>query len=209
MNLQQRDRTLLGAIDEAFDRARDAYGPALPCSRGCSACCVAFFGITSLDVWRLREGLASIDAETRARIVARAEAIVERVRERLPDWSEPFDIREIGEREFVSLASAIDARCPALGDSGECLVYAHRPRVCHLQGLKFVDPKSGETLDDHCAAVFGSEAYAAIPAQPLALGDQWEEEAELRRAVGGDAGFKTFVAAAIGQMGRMEETEAP
>lgn len=203
MDLKARDHTLLAVIDAAFDRVRETHPDALPCGRGCSYCCVAFFEITALDVWRLEEGLRQLEPDVRARMLERARQVVALVRETLPRWEAPFDVREIEEAEFLELARSASARCPALGDEGECLLYAHRPRICHLQGLSFFDPAGGAELPDFCAETFGDEAYAAIPPQPLPLFDQWEEEEALRReasrllpeALGG--GYRTFIAAAL------------
>ena len=208
--LSAADRTMLEPIYAVFYRVRETHPGVLPCSRGCSYCCVAFFEITALDLWRLKEGLRQLEGEVRARVLERARAVIDLVREDLPEWQHPFDVRDIGEKAFVGLAQRLSASCPALGDDGECLVYDHRPRICRLQGLSYVDPAGGAELPDFCASSFGDEAYAALPPQPLALFDQWEQEAALRSKVsiqlppGLGGGYRTFVTAALWVLDELE-----
>jgi Fe-S-cluster containining protein len=202
-SLQARDAALLLPIDAAFARVRERHPGALPCSRGCSYCCVAFFEVTALDLWRLRNGLETLDPATRADVLERSRRVVALAREAVPGWGAPYDVRDISEAAFVRLSQALSAACPALGRQGECRIYDHRPRICRLQGLSFFDPGGGAELPDFCADAFGDEAYAAIPPQPLPLYDQWEEEAALRREVSRDlplelgGGYRTFIAGAL------------
>jgi len=201
--LEARDEALLEPIAAAFVRVRATMPGALPCGRGCSQCCVAFFDVTSLDVWRLREGLRRMPLELRLEVVARAREVVALAQTAVPEWGPPYDVRDIGAMAFASIGQRVSARCPALGPDGACQVYDHRPRICRLQGLSYVDPSGGAALPDFCAEVFGDEEYLAIPPQPLALFDQWEAEAGLRRDVSNHlppalaGNYRTFVAGAI------------
>lgn len=202
-DLPHRDAAMLADIDAVFARVREEHPGVLPCARGCSACCVSFFAITTLDVWRLRQGLAKLHPDTRATIVARAREVVELAEATIDGWTAPWDIRDIGEDAFRRLAREFTRPCPALGPDGECQVYDSRPRICHLQGLSYVDPSGSAALPDFCAEVFGDSAYAALPPQHLDLAKQSASESELRMEIASNLppgitpGYRTFVAAAI------------
>jgi Fe-S-cluster containining protein len=191
-------------IDPAFAMARGRYPSAIPCAKGCSLCCAGLFAINQLDAALIREGLLAAPPDVRRDVMDKVRALMERVREAAPDWESPWLIERLGWGEFARLAAKLDSRCPALGAQDECLVYAHRPRVGRLQGLTWRDPETGEVLDDFCAEIFGSPAYAAIPPQPLPrLTENGVEVAELRedwRRLTGDGGH-TFVAAALAVQG--------
>ena len=132
-----------------FDRAHAALLEALPCRRGCSACCHGPFAITVLDVLELRRGLASLDPSVRRGLDERARAHVAafdatdpRLRESpfLDGWNEA-DQDALAER-FSELP------CPALGTDGSCLVYAHRPVTCRTMGIP---AESEGTVGGACA----------------------------------------------------------
>jgi Fe-S-cluster containining protein len=194
---------MLADIDAGFDRVRTEHPGVLPCARGCSACCVSFFAITALDVWRLRRGLGQLDAEVRAAIVERAREVVKLAESRLEGWRAPWDSREIGEERFRDLARDVVNPCPALGPNGECQVYDARLRICRLQGLSYVGPSGSAALPDFCAESFENPDYAALLPQTLDLARQSATESELRMEIarelpdGITPGYRTFVAAAI------------
>lgn len=132
-----------------FDRAHAALLDALPCRRGCSACCYGPFAITVLDVMELRRGLAALDPSVRRGLDKRArtqaaafEAADPRLRESpfLDGWNDA-DQDAMAER-FSELP------CPALGADGGCLVYAHRPVTCRTMGIP---AESEGTVGGACA----------------------------------------------------------
>jgi Fe-S-cluster containining protein len=132
-----------------FARAHAALLEALPCRRGCSACCHGPFAITVLDVLELRRGLASLDPSVRRGLDERARAQVaafdaadSRLRESpfLDGWNDA-DQDALAER-FTELP------CPALGADGSCLVYAHRPVTCRTMGIP---TETGGTVEGACA----------------------------------------------------------
>lgn len=220
--LHRRDQELLDPIDAVFDRVRAAYPGKLPCSSGCSQCCVATFEITRLDLWRLWQGWNTLDSDLRASIVQNAQQTLTWFVDAFPFWCFPYDLRDLAEpshaRALEQLAQTVHLPCPVLGTAGECRLYTARPRICHLQGLRYEDPAGGARLEDFCAEVFGDAEYASIPPQPLDLYRQWELEAELRRATGDllprhpgselpllDGGYRTCVTGAILVMERWRE----
>ena len=200
--LHARDEALLNPIQEVFTRVRHTFPGVLPCGRGCSACCVASFHITLLDLWRLWRGWPHLDPDLREQLVLSSREVIKPLRQADPGWDYPYDLRDLTRPALHTFIREVRP-CPALGEAGECTVYPVRPRLCHLQGLSYVDPGGGVELPDYCAVVFGDPPYAALPPQPLNLWDQWEMEEELRSQVGPflpenlEKGYVTLVAGAI------------
>ena len=100
----------------------------LQCGRGCSLCCYGLFEIGSADVPVIAQGLAKMHPARRKMVIARAREIYE--------TSEHPALRECSplekEKFFDRTAST---PCPNLNESGECLMYEHRPLVCRTFGL--------------------------------------------------------------------------
>lgn len=102
-----RLRRHLVIIDDGVAPVVERYREHIQCRPGCSSCCHQTFTVSELEGALLREGLATVSAEERAEIVARAVAWAPNAR--LP--------------------------CPALGDDGRCALYDHRPRICRKYGI--------------------------------------------------------------------------
>jgi Fe-S-cluster containining protein len=120
-------RVLLDA-DAFFAKVMAGQPQNLQCGRGCSLCCYGLFEIGSGDVPVIAEGLAALHPARRARIIRRAREIIEEtahpsLRECSPEEKEAFFDR------------SSDIACPALSESGECLMYESRPLVCRTFGL--------------------------------------------------------------------------
>src|SRR4051812_4970316 len=100
-------QTLIQIVDTALAEAARIAGPWLACRPGCFECCLGPFPITSSDVERLRQGMASVDSARAARVRQRAQA-----------WSDDED-----------------APCPALDPgAGTCDLYEWRPVTCRTFG---------------------------------------------------------------------------
>ena len=112
MTLAASDAALIQIVDAAFMEAARKSGPWLVCRPGCTQCCYGVFSITALDAWRLKQGLAGLDAAD----PERAQRIRERARKALAEADE-------------------DAACPALDvETGTCDLYAARPITCRAFG---------------------------------------------------------------------------
>lgn len=109
---RERLRRHLRLIDEGVAPVVARYGDQMQCRPGCSECCGQTFTVSELEGDYLREGLAALDADTRA-------DILERAARWQPDRREP---------------------CPVLGDDGCCRMYEHRPRVCRKYGIPLWHP---------------------------------------------------------------------
>ena len=91
------DQTLIQIGCAGLAEAARKAGRWLACRRGCFECCLGSFAISSRDVDRLREGMASIDG---VRAV--------RVRERAVNYSGAADDEPNGITATVSIAGITD-----------------------------------------------------------------------------------------------------
>lgn len=94
------------AKTDAFDEAvRSRRKDDMKCAPGCTSCCVVQLTVSDVEAALLEEGMARMDAPSRARLRLRGEA---------------------------SLAAS---PCAFLDEDGRCATYASRPLVCRTQGL--------------------------------------------------------------------------
>ncbi len=117
--------------------ARNTATLALPCRRGCDACCHESVFLTPLEVlvaWDWAQ--ASLDASTRDDIVARALAIHAKERDRIEALDGPVPP---GARDHLAIARELRFRCPFLGEAGECRIHPVRELYARLFGCSFND----------------------------------------------------------------------
>src|SRR5687768_5177735 len=106
-------RKILERADEHFSSVMESQPQNLQCGAGCSLCCYGLFEIGTGDVPIIAEGLASLPATRRTKIIKRAQEIVAtsahpNLRECSPEEKEAFFDRT------QSVA------CPNLDEDGLC-----------------------------------------------------------------------------------------
>lgn len=188
----------LRTLDAWFARGLAAAPPGVvPCTRGCSRCCLGLFDVSPADAERLAAGLADLGPDARAAVVARAREQLARYAEREPGWTAPFDVDALGEERFDALCEALgDAPCPALGDDGACALYEARPATCRMTGLALRTPDAG-VLENFCPIQDEFPDYAALAPTPFDL-MAFEAAAERCDALARERGFRpTTVAGAL------------
>jgi Fe-S-cluster containining protein len=136
--LPKVDGKLVQIVDKALAESARKSGEWLVCRKGCTQCCIGVFPINQLDVARLRQGMAKMDATE----ATRASAIRERARRSLERIGHDFpgdtrtgvlDEDEDAQESFMEYAN--DEPCPALSPTtGECELYAYRPMTCRVFG---------------------------------------------------------------------------
>jgi Fe-S-cluster containining protein len=189
--------TLLSSLDRWFARGVATAGPGVvPCRSGCTACCHGPFDISPADAALVAEGFDALPRDVRAGIAARASEQLMRYRELIEGWGPPWDVDGVSEDAFDALADAMrDVPCPALGEEGGCLIYAHRPATCRMTGLAMVS-RGGDVLENVCPIQGDFPEYAALAPTPFDLYrfELLAEEAELRAS---DAGWVTTTVAGV------------
>jgi Fe-S-cluster containining protein len=133
-----QDKKLVQIVDTALLYAEWRSGDWLVCKPGCTPCCIGVFAIDQLDVLRLQEGLAALDAtdpERAARLRQRARESWEGVASKFPGdvHTGVLGDDDVAADEFEEFADC--EPCPALDpDRGTCDVYAWRPITCRVFG---------------------------------------------------------------------------
>lgn len=133
------DQELLSSYARAWEAGAAAAGPHLVCRVGCTSCCIGVFEITALDAWRLRRGLAALEAkdpQRAAEVRRRAQAQWALLAPRFPGDAATGALAADDEAREVFCRTFADLPCPALDpSSGACLVYEARPLSCRSFGL--------------------------------------------------------------------------
>jgi Fe-S-cluster containining protein len=149
-------RRALAPIEAKFADQRARYD-SHPCRKGCDACCHGPFDVSTVELWRIVEGLLALpDAQRKAalrRIRTAAQVQFETLG--LEMTGEVPTVENLGEDVFDELCDALEAQpCPLL-ENHECVVYSHRPRACTMRG--------GVWRDDFCDDPDESEIDMSCP----------------------------------------------
>jgi Fe-S-cluster containining protein len=174
----------------------------IPCHRGCSDCCNGPFDISAADTLLLKEGLATLPGATREAIRARGKLLLAKLWKLEPEWTAPWDLRDIDADRFDEIAEQLaDEPCPMLDEEGSCTVYEYRPLICRIMGLPMMTAE-GLVLENGCPIQHEFPAYAALDPQLFDLEAlELEETACLEAAATvlfgspSELGFETTIAA--------------
>lgn len=104
-------RALVDKVTAFTDAAAGRRHADLRCRSGCASCCHTWLTVSAVEAAPLREALAQLPSEERARV--RARGVEELLREGRGDKP---------------------PRCAMLGEDDRCAVYDGRPLVCRTQG---------------------------------------------------------------------------
>ncbi len=168
-------------MDRAYDVAAQASG--FVCNGCTDNCCMTrFYHHTLLEVLYLKEGLASLPQEVLAKVIARAESVVEQTAD-LERGDQPVSIM-----------------CP-LNEADRCILYAHRPMICRLHGLAHLlrrpdgQIQTGPGCDDFYRQC-GLSSEGLVDRTPLYIA-MAQLERQLRAALGVDQKIKMTIAEII------------
>lgn len=104
------------------------------CKRGCHECCASgFFDITLLDALHLRESLKKVPPLVRQRVVRTANEQLDLLEKKNAFSRKAPLLKSLAAIDSISRRSS-KMKCPALDDSGACLIYGHRPHICRIFG---------------------------------------------------------------------------
>jgi Fe-S-cluster containining protein len=132
------DQKLIQIVDSALAEAAQRSGKWLVCHPGCTQCCIGAFPINQLDAFRLRRGLADLEASAPERAAQVRQRALESVSRLSPEFpgdpaSGVLDEGEEAERRFADFAN--DEPCPVLDpQTGYCELYESRPMTCRVFG---------------------------------------------------------------------------
>lgn len=146
---------LLGEVDQWFMRCLVRHSGLIACHKGCSACCRGLFDITLMDALYLKQGLDLLPTRTREAVVTKSIRRLEEMSHLWPEFAPPWILNHIPEEQWGEMMPEEDETpCPLLSDQGICLVYAHRPMTCRLNGIPLFDVSGEELFDEWCTLNF-------------------------------------------------------
>ncbi|MFO0775553.1 MAG: YkgJ family cysteine cluster protein [Nitrospiraceae bacterium] len=181
---------LAARADAVFERGRAQALDTLPCARGCHACCIGPFPITSLDAARLTEAVAQLPLDLAQHIRTRADEQITAYETAFPQLRRQPHLDEWDDAEIDRLVSQFSDRpCPALLDDGACAVYVDRPITCRLMGLPVQEgslvqgpcssqpfvPITGLGRSDDESQDFAAREAGALAAHRALTGERREE----------------------------------
>lgn len=128
--------TLFEKTARWFERSQASLLGNLPCSQGCSGCCVGLFSVTILDGQEIHRGLRTLSDEHRTRIERTAVEQVAALTVAAPKLSTNRFIDQWSEEDIDRVIERFEAwPCPALEPDGTCGLYEFRPLVCRSMGV--------------------------------------------------------------------------
>ena len=154
-DILERYSRLLQEVDSWFAGCVQRHEGLIRCARGCSSCCRGLFDITLLDALYMRSGFNLLSDDIQNSIRLKAKAQLEPLAARWPAFRAPWILNPIPETEWDDMMPEDDETpCPLLSETGVCLVYAHRPMTCRLNGIPLIDLSGEELFDDWCTLNF-------------------------------------------------------
>lgn len=104
------------------------------CKQGCFECCtVGFFDITLLDALHLRESLKQVPEHIRTKVLNKANEQLDQLEKKGAFSREDPLLKSLKAIDSISRRSA-KMSCPALSETGGCMIYEHRPHICRIFG---------------------------------------------------------------------------
>jgi len=147
--------TLLEEVDQWFEACVARHPDAIACHHGCSECCRGLFDITLLDALYLKKGFDLLPAAVQQAVQVKAAGRLDYLTTHWPDFTRPWLLNHIPEEQWDTMMPEEDETpCPLLSDQGACLVYAHRPMTCRLNGIPMIDTNGEGLFDEWCSLNF-------------------------------------------------------
>jgi len=141
--------TLFDKTARWFERVNTFLLESLPCTQGCSGCCVGLFPVTILDQQEIQRGLRRLPDVQRKRIERTAAEQVTALTVAAPQLNTNRFIDQWVEEDIDQVIERFEAwPCPALELDGTCGLYEFRPLVCRSMGVPQDD---GVLVNGACA----------------------------------------------------------
>ncbi|VFQ43977.1 YkgJ family cysteine cluster protein [Desulfoluna butyratoxydans] len=172
-------------IKHLFDKMDGSYAAAASSSgftcAGCEDnCCLSlFYHHTLMELFYLKEGLATLPEETLATVTFRAQEAAPLLHQRAN-----------GEREEK-------VPCPLM-EEGQCILYEHRPMVCRLHGVAHIlERPDGTVIDGPGCARYEQASTQSLPLNRTPL---YREMAILEKELREETGFADRLRLTIAEM---------
>ncbi|MDF0675900.1 MAG: YkgJ family cysteine cluster protein [Nitrospira sp.] len=128
--------TLFERTARWFERVNASLLGRLPCTHGCSGCCVGLFPVTILDRREVQRGLRRLPDEHRNRIERSAAEQVAALTVAAPQLNRNRFIDQWPDQDIDRVVQRFERwPCPALELDGACGLYEFRPLVCRSMGV--------------------------------------------------------------------------
>ncbi|BCS53831.1 YkgJ family cysteine cluster protein [Geobacter sp. SVR] len=151
----ERYGMLLQEVDNWLATCLATQGGSIACRSGCSACCRGLFDITILDALYLKAGFDRLPPDRQSSIRLKAKARLDAIQAGWPAFSPPWVLNTLPEPEWdLIMPDDDETPCVMLSEEGQCLVYAHRPMTCRLNGIPLIDVSGEELFDEWCTLNF-------------------------------------------------------
>lgn len=155
--------TLLQEVDQWFGACMERHSGEIACQHGCSECCRGLFDITLLDALYLKRGFDLLPVSVQQAVQVKAAGRLDGLTTQCPDFARPWTLTHIPEEQWDEMMPEDDeAPCPLLSEQGACLVYAHRPMTCRLNGIPMIDTSGEELFDEWCSLNFADSDPVAL-----------------------------------------------
>lgn len=201
--------TLFDKTARWFERVNAFFLGSLPCTQGCSGCCVGLFPVTILDRHEIQRGLRRLPDEQRKRIERTAAEQVTALTAAAPQLNANRFIDQWAEEDIDRIIQRFETwPCPALEQNGTCGLYEFRPLVCRSMGVPQDD---GICVDGACAvqtAVPLIRVSKAFREEENHLAGMEAEEIEALRLRTGIVGEELFLPYAFIRSLEIEDTVA-
>jgi Fe-S-cluster containining protein len=154
-DLLERYNQLLEEVDRWFAACQAEHPGLISCGHGCSACCRGLFDITILDALYLKQGFDLLPVDEQEGVLRKSTDRLSLLSSLYPEFVSPWILNRIPEEQWETMMpEEDDTPCVLLSEDGACLVYAHRPMTCRLNGIPLVDVSGEGFFDDWCTLNF-------------------------------------------------------
>jgi len=122
---------LVDSADADFRAVEKEYGSNVMCTRHCSDCCHAVFGLFPIEAAYLKQHFDRLESEAKKAALLRGNEM-EKGLKRLEATLKTHE----GDPQMQAYAMARERiRCPLLDDSQDCILYLYRPITCRVYGV--------------------------------------------------------------------------
>ena len=138
--------SLLGDVEQEFDRVRNMFIDRMQCRKGCSSCCSQLFPISAIEAAYISKAVKQFDPEARDEMREKAKAYLAEMTGTEVDETQSIEAHsQVVGAALEKLTGRHHIPCPALKDDA-CTIYSHRPIIARKYGIPLWNPKNPNIL---------------------------------------------------------------